>query len=243
MAKKQFTQLPYEYCHSPRHSEISECFYLLNCLYGMADYETGVVYGWTDQSAADALGMKKRTIKDQRQKLDRLGYIDCQQRRDYQDITLRDWHVPGHWDTIVNPSVHVSKEDTEMSPLDEKDTGVSYQEDTKEDTKDITSSVPLSSKSENKKHKDVVVSPKSDEQGHEPQPPEVGEHVMYFGTEEPAACPQCHVGMVVVKVRRSDGKKFLGCSNYPTCKWTGDVLGKIMKPRSTPMNEDDSAYI
>jgi hypothetical protein len=90
------------------------------------------------------------------------------------------------------------------------------------------------------KQNDVVVP----SQEHEEQTPAVGEHVMYFGTEEPAACPQCHTGMVVVKARRSDNKKFLGCSRYGEgCRWTGDILTKIMRPPKTVVFEDGSVSI
>ena len=107
-------------------------------------------------------------------------------------------------------------------------------------TERTTAVRPANTKKRQEK-RNLVVAPS---QEHEQQTPAVGEHVMYFGTEEPATCPQCHTGMVVVKARRSDNKKFLGCSRYGEgCRWTGDILTKIMRPPKTVVFEDGGISI
>ena len=35
-------------------------------------------------------------------------------------------------------------------------------------------------------------------------------------------CPECR-GSMVVRTRRSDGRRFLGCVNYPRCKGTRNI--------------------
>lgn len=34
------------------------------------------------------------------------------------------------------------------------------------------------------------------------------------------SCPKCGQGTMVVRVNRGTGEIFVGCSRYPTCKWT-----------------------
>lgn len=41
-------------------------------------------------------------------------------------------------------------------------------------------------------------------------------------------CPECRLGVVVHRQRRSDGRSFLGCSRFPQCRWTGSWTGGEM---------------
>lgn len=34
-------------------------------------------------------------------------------------------------------------------------------------------------------------------------------------------CPGCQSGVVVVRTAKATGAKFLGCSRFPECRWTG----------------------
>lgn len=36
-------------------------------------------------------------------------------------------------------------------------------------------------------------------------------------------CPECQSGVLVERYKKSDNKKFLGCSNYPKCKYTRSI--------------------
>ena len=35
------------------------------------------------------------------------------------------------------------------------------------------------------------------------------------------SCPSCGAGKVAVRAAKSTGAKFLGCSRFPECRWTG----------------------
>jgi hypothetical protein len=71
-----------------------------------------------------------------------------------------------------------------------------------------------------------------------------GDSVFYQGTQEPVICPTCHIGVITVRTRRSDSKKFLGCSRYREgCKWTGEVGQIFHKPREAVVFEDGSASV
>lgn len=56
------------------------------------------------------------------------------------------------------------------------------------------------------------------EEINEPTGEEEGEHIL---------CPRCGSGRLRIKERGSDRKKFIGCSNYPYCRYTID--GKYLK--------------
>jgi ssDNA-binding Zn-finger/Zn-ribbon topoisomerase 1 len=49
-------------------------------------------------------------------------------------------------------------------------------------------------------------------------------------------CPECYEDMVL-RTRRSDDKKFWGCSTYPECKGTRNIL-----PDGTPEEDDYESY-
>ena len=243
--KKQWVSLGRDFAVNPKvRQDLGECIWLYLYMVDKANWETGTIIGWKDADEAAALELNPRTVKDQRQKLDRLGYIDFIQRQRDHDVIIRDWHVPGHWDTIVNPSVHGPKDEVPTDTLSVPQSPVPT------NTLNVHQTVPTNTPARSpsvpfhtvQKSDNNIVVP-SQEHGQQTERA-VGEHVMYLGTEEPAACPQCHTGMVVVKARRSDNKKFLGCSRYVEgCRWTGDIDQKIMRPPKTVVFEDGSASI
>ena len=59
-----------------------------------ADWETGQVLDWKDQAAADELGMPLPTLRQQRQELESLRYIDCFQEGNHQRIVIKKWIDP-----------------------------------------------------------------------------------------------------------------------------------------------------
>lgn len=65
-----------------------------------ADWSSGVVYDYTDRWAGDEMGLSSRTIEDQRQTLERDGYIQCYQAFQCQFIRIMRWRDPRQ----VNPS-------------------------------------------------------------------------------------------------------------------------------------------
>lgn len=52
-------------------------------------------------------------------------------------------------------------------------------------------------------------------------------------TEPKPKCPDCYEGMVL-RTRRSDQRKFWGCSNWPDCEGSRSI-----KPDGTPVSNDD----
>ncbi|MOA62300.1 DNA topoisomerase I [compost metagenome] len=40
---------------------------------------------------------------------------------------------------------------------------------------------------------------------------------------ETRLCPRCQQGTLVVRARRSDGNRFLGCSRFPQCNYTSNL--------------------
>ncbi|MCY1459614.1 Topoisomerase DNA binding C4 zinc finger [compost metagenome] len=40
---------------------------------------------------------------------------------------------------------------------------------------------------------------------------------------ETRLCPRCQQGTLVVRSRRSDGNRFLGCSRFPACRHTSNL--------------------
>ncbi|MBZ4251877.1 hypothetical protein LAJ57_13295, partial [Streptococcus pneumoniae] len=56
--------------------------------------ETGIAYDWKDREEAADMGMSFDTLRDQRQKLERLDYIRCVQKQRGQDIKIMEWRNP-----------------------------------------------------------------------------------------------------------------------------------------------------
>ena len=58
------------------------------------DWETGIVHDWKDKDEADDMQMSQATLKRQRQELDDLKYIKCEQKQHSLDITVYHWVNP-----------------------------------------------------------------------------------------------------------------------------------------------------
>ena len=86
-----------------------------------ADWDSGIVLEWRDKQEADGMGIPWRTLQEQRQQLESLGYITCEQGRDYQKIVIHEWVNPRNYSGGVMNS---RKEGTVISvPLDSEGTG------------------------------------------------------------------------------------------------------------------------
>ena len=86
-----------------------------------ANWETGIVSEWRDQEEADDMGMPWRTLQEQRQTLESLGYVTCIQHKDSQSIIIHEWVNPRNYSGGV---LNSQKKDTELSvPSDSKGTG------------------------------------------------------------------------------------------------------------------------
>lgn len=42
-----------------------------------------------------------------------------------------------------------------------------------------------------------------------------------------SSCPDCGMGRLRIRSRRADGRRFIGCSNYPGCGFTSDYNEEV----------------
>ena len=88
-----------------------------------ANWDTGIVPEWRDQQEADDMEMPWRTLQEQRQALEELGYITCMKHRDSQSIIIHEWVNPRNYSGGV---LNSRQQGTESSVLlDSKSTGKS----------------------------------------------------------------------------------------------------------------------
>ncbi len=79
---------------SPEHvNKIGEAIWLYLYILDRADWETGKIYDWRDQQAADELGIYIGTIRNQRKKLTG-KYIDFVGHGRWSELTIRKWADP-----------------------------------------------------------------------------------------------------------------------------------------------------
>jgi len=79
----------------PKHRlAMGESVWLFLHILDLAEWETGRVSAWKDESAADEMGMPIRTLREHRRKLDELGYITCVQKHYGQEIVIHNWTSP-----------------------------------------------------------------------------------------------------------------------------------------------------
>ena len=55
-------------------------------------------------------------------------------------------------------------------------------------------------------------------------------------------CPYCKSGLLTLKVRKSDGHKFYGCSNHPYCKYTINDITAVSRGKRCPECGDFMIY-
>ena len=66
-----------------------------------ANWDTGSVLEWVDQSEADKLEMPIRTLRQQRKNLEDAGYITSIQKQHHQEIVIHNWTNPRKYDGKV----------------------------------------------------------------------------------------------------------------------------------------------
>lgn len=128
---------------SPTHiNNMGNAVWLYLYILSRADWETGKVFQWRDQDAADDLGLYIQTIRKYRKKLEGI-YIDCTPRGNGLNVMIRKWS---------NPRIKAAEDDTNISHSG--DTHVSQENqssDTESDTESdtvvdtIVSSIPFNS--------------------------------------------------------------------------------------------------
>lgn len=66
-------------------------------------------------------------------------------------------------------------------------------------------------------------------------------HLFHSNEESARVCPVCSDGRLSLKLSRFGA--FIGCSNYPTCKYTRPVAGESSEENSEPMAQDEPRVI
>ena len=119
---------------SPEHYEaIGPAVWLFLYLIDRADFDSGTMYGYTDDQAAEDIGSKKRTIRSWRIKLQDGGYIDWIKKPYSINVTISIWD---------NPVNKWGKSDTRMSDTIESDIKSDIESDIKSDIEsDIKSDI------------------------------------------------------------------------------------------------------
>ena len=105
MAKKHWIYIKRGLSEDPKHrAAMGECIWLYMHIIDRADWETGIAYNWKDSEEAADMSMEPRTLRYQRQKLEKLDYIRCKQKQHGQDIKLMEWVNPRDYSAgVVNP--------------------------------------------------------------------------------------------------------------------------------------------
>ena len=98
MSKKNWIMVKRGLSEDPKHREaMGNRIWLYLHIIDRADWETGIVYDWRDGNEAEDMGLNHRTLERQRQELADLDYIECKQRKNGQDIAIKNWINPRNY--------------------------------------------------------------------------------------------------------------------------------------------------
>jgi hypothetical protein len=155
MAKKHWIYIKRGLSEDPKHrAAMGECVWLYMHIIDRADWEKGIAYDWKDEAEAADMCMPVRTLREQRRKLDDLGYISCVQLRHNQNIIIKRWINPREYDGKVMNTDEIEG-DVETEPLKNDD---NTKDNTKGYTKGSSQSVTPTSNSKNQRIKGVSLS-------------------------------------------------------------------------------------
>ena len=117
----------------PKHREaMGKRIWLFMHIIDRADWETGIVSDWRDKDEAQDMGLNWRTLQQQRQELDALGYISCAPDGNGQKIVVYNWVNPKNYaGEVVNPKregyVNLSTGGTVTSTSDLRTPSIGHQ--------------------------------------------------------------------------------------------------------------------
>ena len=96
MSKKNWIMVKRGLSEDPKHREtMGEAVWAYLHMIDHADFETGIVHGWTDESVAAEMSMaSSRTLRDWRKRLENGNYISCRRTQHGFDITILKWVNP-----------------------------------------------------------------------------------------------------------------------------------------------------
>jgi len=79
----------------PKHrAALGELIWLFIYILDLTNWEEGVIYDWLDRGAAEEMEMSIATLRDQRRKLEKKGYISCEQKQHGIRIVVHNWTNP-----------------------------------------------------------------------------------------------------------------------------------------------------
>jgi len=138
MSKKHWIYIKRGLSEDPKHREaMGNKIWLYMHIIDQADWESGIVREWRDKDQADDMQMQLRTVRDQRQELEKLGYITCKQGRGKQQITITKWIDPRNYSGKI-----LNNGDTKVSPSEfDGDTNGDTNGDTDGSTQNVTTSL------------------------------------------------------------------------------------------------------
>lgn len=118
MAKKHWIYIKRGLSESPKHRDaMGNRIWLFMHIIDRADWETGIVHEWKDKDEAEDMGIPQRTLQQQRQELQELGYISSQSKGHYLRITIHKWINPKDYSGKV---LNIRDESTENTALSDK---------------------------------------------------------------------------------------------------------------------------
>ncbi len=93
--KKQWISVKCGLSRDPKHRrQMGKAVWTFLHMLDLADWDTGIVYDWKDENAAEDMGIDIRVLREDRRKLEAEDYISCRQKQYSQDITILNWTNP-----------------------------------------------------------------------------------------------------------------------------------------------------
>ena len=111
----------------PSHrKKLGELIWLYMYILDRADWETGSIPDWSDRVEAEELNMPLRTLRDQRRKLEAIGYIQHIKGQHKSNLLINKWINPKRYDGQI---LNIPQSDTPLPLYPQSDTQSDTQSD------------------------------------------------------------------------------------------------------------------
>lgn len=112
--KKQWISIKCGLSRDPKHRRaMANSIWLFMHMIDLADWDTGIIEEWRDQSESEEMALELRTLREQRRELDALGYITCVQKQRGQKIVIHNWTNPREY---TGETYNKKQGDNKVSP-------------------------------------------------------------------------------------------------------------------------------
>ena len=111
MAKKTWIKLKRGITEPKHRTRLGIRVWLYLEILDQVNWDTGRIEEWKDKDVAEDIEMPWRTLQDQRQQLEKDGYITCHQGFQCQNIEVHNWTNPREYS---GKKYNVKKQDTEV---------------------------------------------------------------------------------------------------------------------------------